>query len=263
MIQGRRLESRALVFGLALVIAGSVTSVRAQDGFRIETDIFLEGKAEPLTQTLTLFQDGIAYDIPRQDGQDITMVDPSYDRIIRFSEATSLQTTVKISELKKLMESAKKQAENTGLAVFLQGAQKVEASDERVVVGDEQLRYEASLQRPPKPENASIYAKTYREFADAVKLLNSFGGMDPPFARLSLNAAVHEQDAIPEEIRVHMQRGKDETIYVCRLHTTWMLSKTDRKRIADIQKMLVNYQDVGPSEYEKRNRENRVASKPK
>lgn len=54
-----------LVTSVGCFMAICTAGVEAQDGFRIETDIFLEGKAEPLSQTLTLFQNGIAYDIPR------------------------------------------------------------------------------------------------------------------------------------------------------------------------------------------------------
>lgn len=191
------------------------------------------------------------------------MVDPNYDRIIRFHEDTQLQTTVKISELEKLMESAKQQAQNTGLAAFLQGAKQIEADSDKVTVGDDQLRYEATLQQPPELKSAAECAKTYRQFADAVKLLNSFDGMDPPFARLALNGAIHDQNAIPDEITLSVRRGKDQIVYVCRLHTTWMLSKTDKKRISEIQKMLVTFEDVGPLEFKKRTSETRVAAKSK
>ncbi|MCR9291150.1 MAG: hypothetical protein NXI32_00440 [bacterium] len=250
-------------WSLLWLLASGVCEAQVQEGFRIETDIFLEGKVEPLSQTLTLFQDGIAYDIPRQEGQEITMVDPGNDRIIRFNQTSAIRTTVAISHLRKMLDSAKAQAQNTGLAMFLAGSQKIEADSKRVIVGDDLLRYEATMQQPPLLESAPANAKTYREFADAVKLLSSFDGMDPPFARLALNAAIHEQNSIPEEIRLSVNNGKGQVVYISRLHTTWMLSKNDKKRISEIQKMLVTFEDLGPAEYKKRNEESRIASKPK
>jgi hypothetical protein len=252
---------RKLLLGSYLLIAAMTSGLHAQEGFRIETDVFAEGVAKPLSQTLTLFQDGIAYDLPREENMDITMFDPRNNRLVRFSKQARLQTTLQISEMRQLMESARKQAESTELAVYLRGAEKVEATGDKVTVGDDTLRYETTLQRPSPSNSAETSAGAYRSFADAMILMNAFDGI-PPFARLALNAAVEDQQAVPKEIRQSIQRGKKKRVYICRLHATWLLSKADRSRIAEIQEMLVSFPNVSQAEYMKQTQALKMAAKP-
>lgn len=253
--------------GIGFVVAAAYGgNVMAQSGFRIETDIFVHGTAEPINQTLTLFQNGIGYDLSRVAGEDITMVDPGNDRIIRFSEATKLQTVVRISELEAMLEAVKKQINGNAqaskvLAEYLRGAGQVETAADKVTVGDKHLKYESTHQKPTDPDAAKTYSRTYRQFADATKLLNSFSGGDPPFARLALNDALDELDALPQEITITVQ-GKDESALKVRVHATWLLSKDDKKRIEDIHEMLVTFKEVSAAEYRKSAESIRVAAKP-
>ncbi len=230
-------------------------------GFRVETDLFVEGTREPIQQSLTLFSEGVAYDTSRDDDGETTMVDASRDRIVLLNDQHQLQTTVKISDLTALMNSARQQALTTGLAVYLRGASQVQADEERVIVGDSVLRYEASLQRPSDLNAATAYAKNFREFADAVKQLNSLRSFgDPPFARLALNAAIADQHALPQKITLTANKGDQSTTYNCMLHATWRLSKSDLGRIAKIGEKLATYEDVDSTEYQKRTTVERVAT---
>ena len=95
---------------VACLLASMTVNVMAQEnGFRLETDVFVQGNDKPVSRTVTLFHNGVAYDFPR-DGQRVTMVDPSGNRIVIFDTQRSVQTVVDIKELAKLMETAKKQA---------------------------------------------------------------------------------------------------------------------------------------------------------
>lgn len=238
-------------------------SAMAQSAFRVETDVFVEKVAEPVTQSVTLFLDGIAYDYARDENQDITLVDPARNRIVRFREAEEVRTEVEISKYRELLQAARGQAQNSPLWAYVLGAEKVDVNPKEISVGDELLRYRATVQEPDDHESARAYAQAYREFADASKLLNSFStGGDPPFARLALNAAIQSQHALPKEITLSAKNGDKEIQVRCHLHATWLLSKDDRKRIADIQEMLVNYENVTPAEYFKRTQTARVASGP-
>ncbi|MEM7478012.1 MAG: hypothetical protein AAF483_23755 [Planctomycetota bacterium] len=228
-------------------------SSQAQEGFRIETDINVEGYEQPVSRTLSLFRDGAIYDMSRDEGQDITLIEPSLDRITRFNEATKTKTHNSISELKKLIPAAEQQAAQGPLAIFLAGAQSIQVTKEKIVVGREPLRYEATLQKPLDADNAGFYVQLYQQFADASKLLNSFStGGDPPFARLALNKALAKQGAIPKEIKLYAKRGGKEIVYSSRLHVNWGLSKYDKERITKIQDMLANFEQVTPAEYNRR-----------
>lgn len=237
-----------LLNGVAALIA--LTSDSAQAQFRVETDIFLEDVGKPVSQTVTRFFEGVAYDESRDKGQDITMVDPKRDRIIRFNEAKEIMTVVNISQLTELLRLAKVQAKGGNLAVFLQGAEKVDVSDTEITVGDDPLVYKTTLQKHEDSEIATTAAAVYRQFADATKLLNAFSGRgDPPFARLVLNEHVQKANALPKQIYLTSNRGGKDNKLKCVVHVDWMLSKRDRSRITEIQEMISDYTQVDAAKY--------------
>ncbi len=254
------------VLGLLILLANvaMTNSVVAQYGFRVETDVFTQAGGEPVSQTVTLFQDGIAYDRSREPGQDITMVDVTRGRIVRMSEAHKIKTETQIDSLKQLLEIASKQASQfPNLALHVMAARKVDVQPERVTIGGEPVLYEATLQKPSDEPFAKAAASEYRKFADASKLLNSFsGGGDPPFVRLALNEAIFAQTAIPKEITVVVDNGTDkEKKLTCKLFATWKLSQEDRDKITEFKEMLVTFQDVTNEQYNQQTRVGRVASR--
>lgn len=256
-------HSIALHGALVLIASMAPTCQAQSSGFRVETDVFVDGTKEPVQQSLTLFSNGVAYDSSRDQVGETTMVDPGRDRVILLNDEHELQTTVKISELDSLMNSARKQAMTTGLGVYLRGASMVDASHDQVVVGDDLLRYTATLQRPRDDALAGQVAVQYRQFADAVKQINSFRSFgDPPFARLALNAAVQEQKALPQELTLTAKKGEHQVTYKCILHVTWMLSKTDELKIAKVGEKLALYEVVNSTEYQKRTQPQKVAGAP-
>lgn len=226
----------------------------AQTGFRIETDIFAETQEQPVVQTKTLFLDGVAYDESRDPGQDITMVDPAGDRVIRFNEALKIQTVVPISKLQEMLRLASQKAQAGGwLAIFLAGAEQIEDKDDSITVGASPLIYAATYAPASKTENAASFAIWYQQFADALKLLDSFSheSSTPPFARVVLNEAVAKKEAVPKKIVVTMQRGKRQSKLTCTVNATWLLSDDDRARIRQIKSMLVNFREVTAGEYQR------------
>ncbi|MEM8733035.1 MAG: hypothetical protein AAGG44_02360 [Planctomycetota bacterium] len=238
---------------LGLMLSMVAQTAMAQTGFRIETDIFTEKQEQPVVQTKTLFLDGVAYDESRDPGQDITMVDPSGDRVIRFNEALQIKTIVKISKLQEMLRLATQKARTGTLAIFLAGAAQIQDDSNRVTVGAAPLIYSATYAPASKTESAAEFARWYQRFADASKLLDSFSheASTPPFARVALNEVIAEKESVPQKIVVSMQRGKQERKLTCTVNATWLLSKDDRVRIRQIKDMLANFTDVEPGEYQR------------
>lgn len=238
-----------LFVGAITVIAMTAQDCQSQVGFRLETDLFVGDSNEPAQQTLSLFYDGVGYDISRDEEAEIVMVDHARDRIVQIHTAHKIQTEVPISKLAGLMDSARNQLAQTELAVYLKGAAQIQSSKDKVSVGDDQLLYEASMQSPPDETMAADYLR----FADALASLNAWrsGGV-PPFARLALNRAIAENQSVPDEITRTTSNGKRQQVVRCRVLSTWMLSKDDKKRIAEIGKMLVTFDVVSNDEYQKR-----------
>lgn len=227
-----------------------------RNGFRIETDIFAAEIKEPIQQTTTLFDGSVAYDYSRADDGEITMVDPGRDRITLLSTRHSLRADVAISELESRMQAARNLATASPdeLAyAYVVGASKISQENAVITVGDELLKYDATLQTPP--EQADAVSEIYRQFADAVKHLNTFSHQrsDPPFARLALNDAIRQENALPETITqtAKLGKGNGTSVLKARLHTTWLLSKADRNKIEDIGRKLVGFKKVDLIEFRK------------
>ncbi|GIX00518.1 MAG: hypothetical protein KatS3mg111_3850 [Pirellulaceae bacterium] len=248
-----------LLWGGAVLLGNSAVVIAQTTDFRIETDVLEDGHARPVVQTLTLFQDGIAYDFTRGDEDNCVLVDPQRDRIVLMNSKHQLRTEVSINEMKHLIESARTQAAGTSLAVFLIGASKTEVVDGVVKVGDEHLHYQATTQRVSHPGVATLY----QEFADSMARLNAWASAGtPPFARLALNQAVADLNALPVEIRRSMKVGGKTLVHISRLHPTWLLSKSDRLKISEAQKGLVAFTQVDYATFQSRTRaiNNEVAS---
>ncbi len=214
-------------------------------GFRVVTDVFFGTQKSPAQQSLTLFSAGVAYDISFDDPNQITMVDPQRSRIVLLNKATQTQTAIDLKELQQFIDSARKAAETSELATFLKGADKIAVTDDSVSVGDSVMQYQTSLQKPRDPQMAQQYAQA----ADALILLNGWRSGMPPFARLSFNRVVAEQQSLPQEITRTTSSGKQTIVVRSLLHANWRLSKDDERQLAEIGTMLVNFAQVTAPEF--------------
>ena len=214
-------------------------------GFRVETDVFFGDQAAPQQQSKTLFLDGVAFDISLNDPNVITMVDPARQRIALLNQATRTRSEVDLRQLHEYIDSARKQAEASGLAVFLRGATQVAQSDGEVRVGDAALLYQATVQRPPEERMAVEYAQV----ADALVLLNGWRSGVPPFARLQLNQTLASMKSLPSEI-TRTSRADDQALVVrSKLHANWRLSRDDQDQIAEVERMLNEFQEVPATQF--------------
>lgn len=225
--------------------AASQAAIVPTTGFRVLTDVFFGTQKVPAQQSLTLFSAGVAYDISFDDPNQITMVDPQRFRIVLLNKASQTQTAIDLRELQQFIDSARKAAETSELATYLKGADKIVVADESVSVGDSVMQYQTTLQKPRDPQMAQQYAQA----ADALILLNGWRSGMPPFARLSFNRVVAEQQSLPQEITRTTSSGKQTIVVRSLLHANWRLSKDDERQIAEIGTMLVNFAQVTAPEF--------------
>lgn len=223
----------------------SPQTIVASGGFRVQTDILYGTQTAPIQQSLTLFSSGVAYDISFDDRNQITMVDPQRSRIVLLNKSTKTQAAIDLLELQQFIESARKTAETSELATYLKGADKIAVTPGGVSVGDSVLQYQTTLQQPREPQ----MAQQYRQAADALILLNGWRSGMPPFARLSLNRVVAEQQSLPQEITRTTSSGKQTVVFRSLLHTNWRLSKDDERQLAEIGTMLVSFQKITAQEF--------------
>jgi len=249
-----------LSLGIAICCAPICCALRvsAQEGFRIETDVFEEGQDKPFSRNLTLFKDGVGYDFPRSSPI-VTLVDPRQNRIIVFDTARSLRTLVDIDRLREFTQIAN-QATKTGtteerraLRAIIAEADSVRHGENDVTVGGATMKYKATLQRAPSAD----YAKTYAEFASALALFNAAqqnlltkaqGANKLPFARLKLNEVVQSKNAIPREITRTIAIGNGPVIK-CIVHATWQLDAEHLQKIESVNAMLESFAPVSQSDF--------------
>lgn len=213
--------------------------------FRVVTDVYFGAEKAPSQQTKTLFRSGVAYDISLAEPTHITMIDPARDRIVLLNATRQVKAEIDLQQLRQFIEAAEKQAQSAGLSTHLESASKVESGENEVRVGGGVLQYRSTLQSPREPHMALLYAQV----ADALAQLNGWRTGVPPFARITLNRAVAERQALPAEITRTITHDHKTTTVQCRLHTNWRLSKDDEAKIAEIGKMLATFRTVSAPEF--------------
>ncbi len=217
--------------------------VAQQDAYRLETDVYVGSETRPVYQTLTLFKDSIAYDIPHGSST-ITVIDVNRSRITLLDSTRQVQTHVELAQLIRLIGDARKQA--GPLQPIVEESSKVVETSGSLVVGGEIIRYEATMQDAPEKATAITYAK----FADAVAYLNgSREAASLPFARLTLNREIAKRSKLPHEVTKTVSLGRKPTVQRSKLHATWSLNAENEKRIAAIDEMMKAFPVLEHPEY--------------
>ncbi len=202
-----------------------------QPSFRIDTDLHFGKSVAPSKQSLTLFSDGVYYDFSKDDPTAITIIDPQRNRIVLLDGKRNIQTTIDMTELSKIVESAKMQANSPDLKLLIKASEQVVFDDQTstCTVGIKQINYVATTQKPPE----SIIAQQYADFANWSARLNAVHeAQRPPYVRMRLNDELGSRGLIPAEIEISttLASGKPSTAR-CRLIALWLLSRDDQAAI--------------------------------
>jgi hypothetical protein len=214
---------------VCLSLAGSVPAAEtpaepaafpAPLAMRVETDLFIDGQELPAARTLTLFQNGVAWDFlelpatgPKAavaDGMklaEIVLHDPVRERVVVVDPVRAWKTEIPLIRLERLSVSLAKWARSSDdrlvrwaggpdfTAGFKQDERQLELAGPRV-------RYAVVHAAAESPAAAA----TYRRFADTAILLKALlhpGGI-PPFPRLAVNERLEADAAIPAEVTLEV-----------------------------------------------------------
>lgn len=220
---------RLLLLGCltALCIARAVHA-SDESGFRIESEVFVQGAEEPVARSLTLFRDGIAWDFLEstaskvgESSGEIVLHDPPRERVVIVDPSRNVKTQIDAVRLERLSVSLASWARKSddrlvrwaGGPDFGEGMQE---SDERIELVGPRVRYAVAFATPPSPDSVGVY----RRFADTAVLLKALvhpGGL-PPFPRLAINRRVAAAGGIPTEVsleidsRAAMVTGRADTL---------------------------------------------------
>jgi hypothetical protein len=247
--------TRALHLTTCIITAACVIACTRQctaENFRIETKVF-EGKREaPVSETTTIFCDGVVYDFLKDPPQTAVFSRPSgknAGRFILLDENHQLRTEISTKKLEGAMLNLRSWAEQQP-DKFLKFAanpdfkESFEPGSGQLVLASHVESYTVETVPAKHPKAAA----EYREFLDWYAQLNTLlSGSPPPQPRLELNKSLSRHKAIPKTVEL-TRAGRNEPLRA-EHEFTWMLTKADMARIDDANAALASYSEVINEDY--------------
>jgi hypothetical protein len=245
-----------LTIALSFVSAMDASQSHAE-GFRIETKIFAGDEEEPVSQTTTLFLDGVVYDF-LVDPQQVAVFRPPAGskpgRFILLDSANRIRTEITTDQLTGAMNKLRTWAARQS-DPFLRFAadprfeESFEPTSGQLVLTSHFEDYRVSTTRP---EHTKSLAE-YREFLDWYTRLNALvSAGPPPEPRLSLNAALARHEVVP--LTVELQREGEKEPLRAEHQFTWRLSREDHEQIDEVRASLASFRTVDNSEFQQASR---------
>ena len=235
---------------IAALVLPSAVALEA-DEFRVETDIYIEGKKDPVLQTLTLFTEGVVYDFLEPGETDITTFEPVRGQFVLLDSQRRVKTTVtteQILEFTALLKAGAEEDRQSLVDPTL--ALDWDKSTGWLTLSSDRLMYRAQGQNPKDPSAV----QRYQQFADWYARLNAVHPSNlPPSGRIELNRAIAEKGWIPHEIErtVTVGKGLGATKHVVRSRhlPIWQLSQSDRDRIDLVGRYKAEFESVSFQEF--------------
>ena len=234
-----------------LVTLTDVASSQAED-FRIQTKIYVGDAEQPVSETTTLFLDGVVYDFLETPEQIAVFKKPSAGKPGRFilldpvhRTRTEFTTDQVDGAITKLRSWAARQSDP-----FLEFAanptfeESFDSKSGQLVLASHFENY--TVATSPAEHQQSL--AEYREFLDWYAQLNTLlSAGPPPEPRLRLNAALAKHGVVPT--KVELSRAGESEPMRAEHEFTWRLSREDVERIDDVRASLAAYRSVPNEAY--------------
>jgi hypothetical protein len=245
----------AAVVGLS---GGAGSSPAAEEGFRVESKVFVGNDKEPKAESTTVFCQGVIYDYLRNPPETIVL-DPARGRFVLLDPNRRVRTELTTQEVVALNENLRHwTATQTDAFLKFLGAPKFEEqSDERTAEVTFQSPWMTYRVATIDAESDAI-AQQYRDFTDWYARLNTRlnPGYKFVFARLALNESLQKRRQLPREITLTVQPKRaltfQKTIIRSEHQFVFRLVESDRDRMAQTGQFMAIFQPVDFTEYEKK-----------
>jgi hypothetical protein len=227
---------------------------------RVENELFENGADEPSVRSLTVFDEGVAWDfleVPTGTERamtvgEIVLHDPARERVLVIDPVRHVKTQIDMIRLERMSVSLAKWARGNddrlirwaGGPDFTPGFTDGEA---RIELAGPRVRYAVDYEQAPSVEAAGVY----RQFADTAILLKALmqpGGI-PPFPRLAVNQRLEDAGALPAEVTLEIDSrltpigGRPARLRcVHKVHPR--LLSGDRRRIEDAKGHIATAESV-------------------
>jgi hypothetical protein len=196
---------------LAAMLVCGIQENRADD-FRIENRVFVEGKKEPESRSLTLFHGEMVYDFMSEPSE-VTIFDKVIGRFILLNMAHQMQTELSIAEVNAFAEKLKQLAnkQKDPLSRFFADPkfeERFDATNGELSLTSPWVTYRVVTEVPKNP----AVSTQYRKFSDWYTRLNAMlnPGSRPPLARLKVNEALARHQVVAREVTFTMTSVKND-----------------------------------------------------
>lgn len=225
-------------------LAVAISSTTLAEGFRIETKIFVGDAEKPVSETTTLFLDGVVYDFLAKPAQTAVFRKPGGGkpgRFILLNPADRTRTEFDSDQLARAMDDLRTWA-GQQTDPFLKFAANPQFEESfvpetgKLVLASHVESYAVMTTPAEHPQAVA----EYREFLDWYTRLNTLlAAGPPPEPRLRLNEALKRHQAVP--LTVELTRAGEKEPLRAEHTFTWRLSREDLDRIDGVRASLASY----------------------
>jgi hypothetical protein len=247
-----RLHHAACIF--ACIFCGTITANRAVgEDFRVDNAVYEDGNKTPASASVTIFHKDIVYDCMPDE---TVVFNKTAGRFVLLNMRNHTRTELAADDLNAFIKQLQPRAAQNAdpLVKFLaepKFQEQFNESTRELTFANPLLAYRLTL----SPQASAAAVEQYREFSDWSAKLNAMlvSGSRPPFARLSVNAAVAGRKAIASQVVLTYTSGKPKTTTTIRSthQVTGALTPADLEGLAKIGKALTGFRLIGFEEYRK------------
>jgi hypothetical protein len=225
--------------------------------FRVENEVFFDGRKEPGIRSTTIFHQGIVYDYLDQP-QEITVFDAARGRFVLLDLTRKIRTELSTQRVAEFTDRLRKWAASQSdpfLRFLADPKFDIHYDDKtgQLTVASSWMTYRVNT----IPAGNQTVSKEYRRFSDWYARMNTLlnPGTRPPEARLVLNASLEEHGRVPQTVLLEMRKEgllqrklvvRSEHQLFCRL------VESDRDLIAQTDQFMAMFQVVDFAEYQRK-----------
>lgn len=248
-----------LIVALTLVVTtqSAVSAQPPTTQFRIESQVYVGDAQTPVSENVTLFDEGIVYDFQMVAGasdlaSEIVMFDERKRELILMDVNRKLSWTIADLRLLRMLDQLRRETINNDKTSFLVTQPFAETDDwssNTVSLESDSFRY---VLKGSRPSNESILPRYYDFLDQFTRLSASDPKRVPPFPRLALNKTIKTHGWIPTKVEVQIKPNSlfKEAFSATSKHVLVMsLSNGDRERIAFARKCWAEFQACSVMEY--------------
>lgn len=243
--------SVAITVGL---ISGLCVTAQATD-FRINSDVFVSGREEPVSQNVTLFRAGIVYDYVAVP-ENVTIFDPRQGKFVLLDPIHRVKTEIPTKDVKAFNEELKVRvaAHNDPLLRFMADPHfKISTPKaNQLIMSGPNLTYQITTERSKDAPALRQYLEFSNWYAQLNTLVNA--GSPPPYTRIRINEMLAKKDAIPTSVELTVLppgKGSSEVKLTSRHKMEWKLLADDNRRIDETHKQLAIFKNVSFEEFQR------------